>query len=119
VFAFIRSAVGGVVVGFFATALTLIALPHFFSHAYELLAFPVVGALVGAAWAVVALTARAIHGRGRSSGAAEPSRLLGRRFVIVAAVGVMLSLALYLARVPARSWNVSPELHALCIDGGT
>jgi len=116
---FVRYAAGGIVVGFFATALALIALPHFYSHAYELLVLPAVGSLAGAAGAVVTLVVRAIRGRRRSSGTGERSPAFGRRFAIVAAASVALSVAMYAARVPARSWKVSPELLALCIDGGT
>ena len=81
-FTFVRYAAGGIVVGFFATTLALIALPHFYSHAYELLLLPAAGLLAGAAGAVVTLLVRAIRRRRRSSGAGK-GLPFGRRFAII------------------------------------
>jgi hypothetical protein len=119
VFRFVRYVTGGLAFGFFATALTLIALPHFYSHAYELLVFPTAAAVVGASVAALVLLVGAIR-RGRNQRPPHPVEpVLGRRFVIVVAVSVVLSAALYFARAPSRSWKVSPKLLSLCIDGAT
>jgi predicted AlkP superfamily phosphohydrolase/phosphomutase len=107
---------GGLAFGFLATSLFLIALPHFYSHSYELLAFPAAAALAGALIAVVIHLVGAIRRRG---GRRPAGPIVGRRLLLVAAVCAALSVVLYVARAPARSWTVSPKLLSLCIDGGT
>jgi predicted AlkP superfamily pyrophosphatase or phosphodiesterase len=115
--AFLRHVAAGIVAGFFATAFVLVVLPHFYSHPYELLYLSAVGALAGVLWGAVASIVRAA-GHRRAAGPNGRSAF-GRRFAVVGVVSVVLALAMYAARIPARAWKVSPQLLALCIDGGT
>jgi hypothetical protein len=110
-----RYVLGGAASGFFGTALVLLVLPHFFSHAYELLVIPLAGALAGVVLGAVANLIRPTRTRAHRQGRS----VVGKRFLTVAAIGVALSVGMYVARAPARSWKVSPRLLVLCIDGGT
>jgi predicted AlkP superfamily phosphohydrolase/phosphomutase len=110
-----RYAAGGLVVGFLATALTILVLPHFYSFVYELLIFPVIFVVVGVVVGVAAAAIKAVRvGSGRTTGSA-----FGRAFLVVIGASVVLCFALYAMRTPARAWKVSPKLVVMCIDGGT
>ena len=55
-----RFALGGVVLGLFATALTLLVFPHFITRAFELLVFPAAGGLAGLVVGAIALVGTAL-----------------------------------------------------------
>ncbi|MCH7547921.1 MAG: alkaline phosphatase family protein [Candidatus Krumholzibacteriota bacterium] len=111
----IRYAAAGLAAGFVATAITLVVLPHFYSHVTELLVFPAAAAVAALPIGAVAAVVR------RSRKKASPSRaaVFGRSFGAVLTLSVLLSLGLYALRAPARAWKVAPKLVVMCIDGAT
>jgi hypothetical protein len=109
-----RYASRGIVIGFIATALTLLALPHFYSRIHELLVFPAVAAVAGTAIGAVVLAFGAMR-RSRRPAAV----VAGKPFLVTLAASILIALALFVMRAPERAWRAAPKLVVLCIDGGT
>jgi len=108
-------AVWGFAAGSIATVFAVALFPHFYSHVYELYVIPFAECVIGALAGALVVLALAVSGRSRRS----EKRVSGRRLIVLLAVFVLLPVVVYVPRSANRSWKVSPELLALCIDGGT